>query len=128
MIYKCIRIDLSYPKFAHRLYSTMAPPIVKLPNLGSLEGCTTETAWSKAKVYQFLGIKYAESPTGERRFKPPVPIQPWSGIRKADKYGAQFPVIKTIAKLTPDKLTPDLEDCLTLNVFSRDVSLINYKF
>lgn len=47
----------------------MEKPIVALPGLGTLQGCTTESAFTKKKIYQFLGVRYAESPTGERRFK-----------------------------------------------------------
>lgn len=37
-------------------------------------------------VTAFLGIPYAESPTGDLRFKKPEPRRPWSGLWNADKY------------------------------------------
>lgn len=43
--------------------------IVQLPNLGFLKGSTSRTALTNETIYQFLGIKYAESPSGLRRFK-----------------------------------------------------------
>jgi para-nitrobenzyl esterase len=39
----------------------------------------------------FLGIPYAAPPTGERRWRPPQPVEKWRGIRKADAYGAACP-------------------------------------
>lgn len=47
-------------------------PIVKLPGLGTLEGGTKESPWTKQTFYQFLGVKYAESPSGKLRFKVPI--------------------------------------------------------
>lgn len=44
-------------------------PIVKIPGVGAVQGDVKETPWSKRKFFQFLGIKYGESPSGERRFK-----------------------------------------------------------
>ena len=38
-------------------------------------------------IFTFLGVPYAEPPTGDRRFKPPQPITLWSGIRDATEYG-----------------------------------------
>ena len=33
-------------------------------------------------IYQFRGVKYAEA----ERFQPPVPVEPWEGIRDATSY------------------------------------------
>lgn len=43
--------------------------LVKIPELGEVKGSTAVTAWSQRKFYQFLGIRYAEPPTGKLRFK-----------------------------------------------------------
>lgn len=43
--------------------------IIQLPKLGCLRGTTTQTARTNETIYQFLGIKYAESPSGPKRFK-----------------------------------------------------------
>lgn len=43
--------------------------LVKIPELGEVKGSSSVTAWSQRKFYQFLGIRYAEPPTGKLRFK-----------------------------------------------------------
>lgn len=44
-------------------------PLVKIPELGEVKGSSGVTAWTQRKFYQFLGIRYAEPPTGKLRFK-----------------------------------------------------------
>lgn len=51
------------------LRAMSSSPIVNIPGLGKVEGDIKQTPWSNKKFYQFLGIKFGESPTGERRFK-----------------------------------------------------------
>lgn len=43
--------------------------VVNLTDLGVLQGSIEETKWTKTPIYRFLGIKFAESPSGNRRFK-----------------------------------------------------------
>jgi len=35
-------------------------------------------------VHVFRGVPYAAPPTGEKKWKPPQPIQPWEGVRDAN--------------------------------------------
>lgn len=44
-------------------------PVVGIPYFGWLKGSIAWTKWSNRSFYQFLGVKYAESPSGARRFK-----------------------------------------------------------
>lgn len=43
--------------------------VVNLTGLGILQGSIDETKWTRTHFYKFLGVKYAESPSGNRRFK-----------------------------------------------------------
>ena len=38
--------------------------------------------------FEFLGIPYAEPPVGKLRFKPPVPVSPWTKVYEAFSDGA----------------------------------------
>jgi para-nitrobenzyl esterase len=78
---------------------------------GALDGRT---------LHRFLGIPYAESPAGPRRFLPPVPVRPWDGTRDCTVPGAMAPQ-------NPDPFLPpsdgfaerwDEDSCLNLNVWT----------
>lgn len=71
-------------------------------------------------VYTWMGVPYAAPPFGSRRFLPPQPVAPWSGVRDALSLGAEpfqlRPDPQTQA-LVPDPAVPG-EDCLNLNIWS----------
>jgi para-nitrobenzyl esterase len=83
-------------------------------------------------VQRFLGIPYAEPPTGSRRWMPPLPKSSWDGVLLADAFGpwcAQFDyerrdegVVRSGEGWTVFEQVPpnesSSEDCLTLNVFA----------
>lgn len=63
----------------------------------------------------FLGIPYADPPTGGFRWKPPRPATPWSGVRDAIAAPANCPSIN------PQTGVPGgSEDCLKLNLWVRN--------
>lgn len=43
--------------------------IVTMPNIGTFQYSSTTSAWSSQTIFQFQGVRYAESPIGDRRFK-----------------------------------------------------------
>lgn len=49
--------------------TTTREPIVLIPYVGGLRGSIATTRWTNQSFYQFLGVPYAESPSGSRRFK-----------------------------------------------------------
>jgi para-nitrobenzyl esterase len=79
----------------------------------------------------FLGVPLAAAPLGELRWKPPQPVAKWRGVREAKTFGPACPQSdsdynKTLfAEIAPDysyyKDARMDEDCLYLNVWSRNV-------
>jgi para-nitrobenzyl esterase len=62
-------------------------------------------------VDSFLGIPYAAPPVGGRRWRPPGPHQPWSGIPSATHYGA-----RCAALASTNGPRTNAENCLFVNV------------
>uniref|UniRef100_T1PJL9 Carboxylic ester hydrolase n=1 Tax=Musca domestica TaxID=7370 RepID=T1PJL9_MUSDO len=71
---------------------------------------------------RFLGIPYAESPSRELRFKHAVKKSPWRHILDATTHGRRCPVITTIRELSESELGQDLEDCLNLCVYTKNMT------
>ncbi|XP_053613793.1 carboxylic ester hydrolase [Plodia interpunctella] len=88
-------------------------PIVNT-QLGALRGrkLATRTA-AQTSYYSFRGIRYAQPPRGSLRFRAPVPLEPWTGVRDALEEGAVCPHRFMLF----DTYKGD-EDCLFLNVYT----------
>ncbi|MEY4361805.1 MAG: Carboxylesterase [Actinomycetota bacterium] len=72
-------------------------------------------------VHVFRGIPYAAPVSGANRFRPPQPVEPWSGVRDASVNGQ----ISLQVELPPpfgQPLPPAGPDCLNLNVWTPDPS------
>lgn len=67
--------------------------------------------------HAFLGVPYAQSPAGDRRWLAPEPPAPWSGVVEATSYGAAAPQDPFVPS-TFRAQGPESEDCLFLNVFT----------
>ena len=67
-------------------------------------------------VVSFKGVPFAKPPVGDLRWRAPQPLQPWTGVRAADKYGALC-MQKINTKDNGVGPPPASEDCLTLNVW-----------
>jgi para-nitrobenzyl esterase len=92
---------------------------------------TIETRLGKVRglddgnVKSFLGLRYAEPPTGDRRFKPPVMVSSWEGTLDA----TQFPnrAMQPIGSISLSSFKQPIagefsEDCLFLNVVTPSTS------
>ncbi|MCX6048778.1 MAG: carboxylesterase family protein [Chloroflexi bacterium] len=73
---------------------------------GKLRGSRTEG------VTSFKGIPYAGRVSGDRRFRRPAALEPWSGVRDAFALGA--PAIQPPRRNEPEPA----EDCLFLNIWT----------
>ena len=74
-------------------------------------------------VLEFRSIPYAMPPVGELRWKPPVPMEKWEGIKDCTKYGPIPMQYLDGAYVEPyqsdfyyDGVPPMGEDCLYLNI------------
>jgi para-nitrobenzyl esterase len=75
-------------------------------------------------VIRFLGIPYAAGMTGPRRFQPPVPPQPWDGVRECTTFGPTPPnpgYAKPFDALLPQPDIPG-DEWLNLNVWTISLS------
>jgi para-nitrobenzyl esterase len=61
----------------------------------------------------FKGIPYAEAPIGELRWRPPLPVKPWDGIRDATSFSPPC-----AQNRGGEILENSREDCLYLNVWT----------
>lgn len=80
---------------------------------GDLQGVT------ESEVTAYKGIPYAKPPTGELRWRPPVPAPVWEGVRAAREFGhacLQPPPQPT--SVYYGAIASMSEDCLTLNVWT----------
>lgn len=88
-----------------------ATPIVTMPGLGTVSG---EVA-SVGPVAMFLGVPYAEPPTGSRRWLSPIPAKPWNKTKECMRY-------KPICPNFPSSISVSgflqSEDCLYLNIYA----------
>jgi para-nitrobenzyl esterase len=62
----------------------------------------------------YLGVPYASPPTGDLRWRPTVPMQPWTGTRNASEFSAFCPQ-PPHSDTSGDGMS---EDCLYLNVWT----------
>ena len=86
-------------------------PKVKIAN-GVVEGTMDSTG-----IYSFKGIPFAAPPVGDLRWKEPQPAANWSGVRKADHFGANA-MQKNVFGDMNFRSSGMSEDCLYLNVWT----------
>lgn len=92
--------------------ASAAPPIATT-TAGRVRG------YSDQGILAFKGIPYGAD-TSTRRFQPPAPPPPWSGVRDALEFGPKAPQSPESGAIFPDPEpgVPMSEDCLNLNVWT----------
>ena len=78
---------------------------------------TIEESRSAKRILAFRGIKHVQAPTGKFRWRAPMPAPSWEGIKEAKSNGHVCP---QHMYYKPD-IWIGQEDCLWLNVFTRDL-------
>ena len=105
---------------------SLATAAVSMPTFGfssigrgrTDEFVEAETTYGRLKgmrnegVNLFKGIPYGGRVSGDRRFRRPAPLPPWTGVRDALQFGA--PAIQNPRRNEP----APAEDCLFLNVWT----------
>jgi para-nitrobenzyl esterase len=91
-----------------------------------------ETRYGKVQGYEqgaisvWKGIPFALPPTGERRFRAPQPLEPWTGVRQATTFSPMAPQVPAMGERMVGAMgaeravdqRPMSEDCLYLNIWS----------
>ncbi|XP_065346735.1 carboxylesterase 4A-like [Cloeon dipterum] len=120
--------------FAAHVLAEDEPPRVTLDDLGTLIGKESLTRNNRT-IHSFQGIPFAEPSSGINRFQPPIP-KSWSGDLMATSPGIACiqPEYKQIVQRVRRHLVwhdlehrnnfsrADPEDCLTLNVYTPDLT------
>lgn len=84
---------------------------------GPVRGSSLET--DGTTIQRFLGIPYAGSPSGANRFRPPVPLVPWQGVRDCTAPGPAAPQNPESPAPPGAKPRSWSEDgCLNLNIWT----------
>jgi acetylcholinesterase len=76
----------------------------KMPRVVLSQGVIAGTVLDSkypAPVEAFMGLPYAQPPTGDRRFRRAVALQESNKTFKAQKYGPMYEVIKVLCRLAP---------------------------
>jgi para-nitrobenzyl esterase len=84
-------------------------------SLGRLEGR------ERRGVQVFRGVQYAQAPRGPLRWRPPLPPEPWAGVREARRLGPsapQMPPAIWLVQRTVGAMNAQSQDCLYLNVWT----------
>lgn len=121
-------------------YGAREPPMINIAGQGMVQG-TYKNMFRTQKIAAYLGLPYAQPPTGFRRFRPPEvqELPMWEGVRNATqpapsclqdvsgsrtkrKHDELFYKLLKSQQDDQEERTYD-EDCLYLNVYVPDGEL-----
>jgi len=89
---------------------------VRYVQLRTADGVLEGVVSADGKVRTFKGIPFAAPPVGPLRWKPPQPVAPWSGVRRAVDYGPRPMQGPIYSDMIFHDAGPS-EDCLYLNLW-----------
>ncbi|CAF3296288.1 unnamed protein product [Rotaria socialis] len=107
--------------------SSSTDPLVRSTNSGRVRGFDSHFYTSDSRrlhhVRAWLGIPFAKPPVGQRRFKAPERVEPWSGILDTIHFPATcWQTEQIVYNLEAEKIwspvTNCSEDCLYLNIWA----------
>ncbi|MGA3083410.1 MAG: carboxylesterase/lipase family protein [Thermodesulfobacteriota bacterium] len=75
--------------------------------------------YGRKGIIKFKGISYAAPPDGNSRFKPPAPVEPWTGVRDALEYSPIAPQpASNLEMMFGGQRVQNEAECLTLNIWT----------
>jgi para-nitrobenzyl esterase len=98
-----------------------APPVSDVASRRELSSGSVVGSVGSYGSHVWLGIPYAQPPNGGRRWRAPVPEEPWQGDLVATEFGAPCPQFASrFAGVidVPAGTPTGNEDCLFLNVYA----------
>ncbi|XP_037945474.1 esterase B1-like [Teleopsis dalmanni] len=110
LIYRILEYKYEQRKLTTSIYTTVKT------QKGAIKGVKRLSDWGDA-YHSFEKIPYAKPPIGELRFRAPVPAEPWTTV--LDCTG---PAEKPIQSNMIFRKYKGSEDCLYLNVFTKDLT------
>jgi para-nitrobenzyl esterase len=98
--------------------SISAPAAAAADRVGVSGGVIEAATAAGSEIRIFKGIPFAAPPTGNLRWQPPGPLQPWEGVRKAGTWGTHCMQGDMFGGPLVTRDESMGEDCLYLNVWT----------
>ncbi len=95
----------------------LTPVVLSAAERVTTSSGTVEGTLEASGVQAYKGIPFASPPTGERRWKPPQPVEPWTGVRPAAQFGPRCEQAPIFGDMN-FRSSGMGEDCLYLNVWA----------
>lgn len=103
-----------------RTSSSISETVIVDTIYGPIRGLKRYTIYDDC-YYSFEGVPFAQPPIGLKRFKAPQPPKSWTQVLNCTKHRKPQPIQKHYIYQT----AIGSEDCLYLNVYTKNVSIVN---